>query len=97
MAIDPRVLSVPALVHGRVLLDAVDGAASLVVGFHGYGQLAEDHLEELRRLRGDHSWALAAVQALHPFYRRSDGTVAAGWMTRLDREQAIADNVAYVA
>ena len=38
---------------------------------------------------------MVAVQALHPFYTRS-GSVVASWMTSLDREQAIFDNVAWV-
>jgi predicted esterase len=37
---------------------------------------------------------LVAVQSLHPFYRR-DGTVVWSWMTRHDRERAIADNTRY--
>jgi predicted esterase len=35
------------------------------------------------------------VQALHPFYTR-DQRVVANWMTRQDREFAIADNIDYV-
>jgi len=36
------------------------------------------------------------VQALHRFYRRDGTTIAAGWMTREDRELMISDNIAYV-
>jgi predicted esterase len=39
---------------------------------------------------------LVSVQALHRFYTRANEVVAS-WMTREDREHAIADNVAYVA
>ena len=67
------------------------------MGFHGYGDRAESSLETLERIREDRPWALAAIQALHPFYRRSDGEVVASWMTRLDRELAITDNRLYVA
>ena len=35
------------------------------------------------------------MQALHPFYRKT-GEVVASWMTRLDRDRAIEDNLAYV-
>lgn len=88
---------IAALVHGRYLFEAPDAEGSpLLVGFHGYGENAERHLEELRRLPGASRWALCAVQALHPFYNRS-GDVIASWMTRLQREQAILDNVRYVA
>jgi predicted esterase len=88
---------IAALVHGRYLVEAPEAAGCpLLVGFHGYGENAEKHIEELRRLPGASRWALCAVQALHPFYNRS-GDVIACWMTRLQRERAIADNVRYVA
>jgi len=92
------VRQVAATIHGRYLLEApsdVEGAP-LLVGFHGYGENAERHLEELRRIPGASRCVLCAVQALHPFYNRS-GEVIACWMTSLDRERAIHDNVAYVA
>jgi predicted esterase len=81
-------------VHGRYLYRD-RGAARLLVGFHGYAENAEIHLAELDRLPGIESWSVLAVQALHPFYTRS-GQVVASWMTSLDREEAIADNVGWV-
>ena len=92
------VRQVAATVHGRYLLEAPTEAegAPLLVGFHGYGENAERHLEELRKIPGASRCVLCAVQALHPFYNRT-GEVIACWMTRLDREQAILDNVRYVA
>jgi len=39
---------------------------------------------------------VAAIQALHPFYTGRSERIVASWMTKLDREQAIADNKAYV-
>jgi len=39
---------------------------------------------------------LVSVQALHRFYSRGHEKVVASWMTRQDREQAIADNLGYV-
>ncbi|HVG06527.1 MAG TPA: phospholipase [Thermoanaerobaculia bacterium] len=92
------VRQVAATVHGRYLLEAPAEVerAPLLVGFHGYGENAERHLEELRRIPGAGRSVLCAVQALHPFYNRT-GEVIACWMTRLDREQAILDNVRYVA
>lgn len=94
--------SIAARVHGRYLLDlpepSVAGAGSLplLVGFHGYAENAEKSLEQMRRIPGSEGWALCAVQALHPFYNRANEVVA-NWMTRAGREQAILDNVAYVA
>lgn len=95
-----RIFHVPAQVHGRCLLSLPEGTEDstvLLVGFHGYGDRAESSLEALERIREDRPWALAAVQALHPFYRRTDGEVVASWMTSLDRELAITDNRLYVA
>jgi predicted esterase len=49
----------------------------------------------LERIPGHERWLLVAVQALHPFYHR-DEAVVANWMTRQDRELAIAENIGYV-
>lgn len=89
---------IATLIHGRYLLDLpsqMEGSP-LLVGFHGYGETADKHMEELRRIPGASRWALCAVQALHPFYNRT-GEVIASWMTRLDRDQAILDNIRYVS
>ena len=89
---------IATLVHGRFLVEPpADPAGSpLLVGFHGYGETADKHMEELRKIPGAAQWVLCAVQGLHPFYNRA-GEVIASWMTRLDRELAIADNVRYAA
>ena len=89
---------IAAQVHGRYVLEAPADPAGcpLVVGFHGYGENADRHLEELRRLPGAGRWVLCAVQALHPFYNRT-GEVIASWMTRQQRERAILDNLLYAA
>ncbi|MGN6184482.1 MAG: alpha/beta hydrolase [Thermoanaerobaculia bacterium] len=85
--------TIEASVHGRFL--HVDrGVDRLVIGFHGYAETAEMHLAELEKLPGIERWSLIAVQALHPFYTRS-GQVVASWMTSLDRELAMADNIEY--
>lgn len=89
-------LSVPALTHGRVLVEAGGDGTRLLVGCHGYGQGAEPVLDELRRIPGANTWRLVSVQALHRFYTRGDQAVVASWMTRQDREQAIADNIEYM-
>jgi predicted esterase len=94
----PVVHLVDARVHGRYLVrvPAASPPWPVMVGFHGYGEDAADHLRELVRIPSADEWLLVSVQALHPFYTRSDDRVVASWMTRLDREHAIADNVAYV-
>jgi predicted esterase len=83
-----------AAVHGRYLYED-RGAERLLVGFHGYAETAEIHMAELEKIPGIERWSVASVQALHPFYTRS-GSIVASWMTSLDRELAIADNLAYV-
>lgn len=90
---------VPAVTHGRVLIEH-DGDAAvssrLLVGFHGYGQSGEDMMADLRLIPGAEAWTRVSIQALNRFYTRGDSRVVASWMTREDREQAIADNIAYV-
>src|SRR6185436_3789551 len=81
-------------VHGRFLYEE-RGGDRLLVGFHGYAESAEVHLAELHRIEGSSGWSLAAIQALHPFYTKS-GEVVANWMTKVDRELAMADNIEYV-
>jgi len=67
----------------------------MLVGFHGY---AEDAGVQLERMRGAGTdWLLLSVQALHVFYRGRSSDVVASWMTRQNREAAIADNLAYVS
>jgi len=95
-----RSFQVPTTVHGHCVVEGPDeeaGPRPLLVGFHGYAETAETHLEALRALPGIAGWRRCAVQALHPFYRGKTGEVVASWMTRLNREQAIADNIRYVA
>ncbi|MDY7094881.1 MAG: phospholipase [Acidobacteriota bacterium] len=88
----------PATTHGRYLLEVPEGPGPfpLLMGFHGYGEAAEDLLAELRRIPGAEGWALCVVEALHRFYNRRQQTVVASWMTRRGRDQGIRDNIAYV-
>ena len=91
--------SIATRTHGRYLVvpPAALGPAPLLVGFHGYAEGAEAQLERLRTIPGADRWRLASIQGLHRFYQRRTNEVVAGWMTRQDRELAIADNLAYVA
>lgn len=82
--------------HGRYLIEAPAGAVATLVGFHGYQENAAVHMDVLRRIAGARPLNLISIQALHRFYTRG-GDVVAGWMTKEDRELAIADNIAYVA
>jgi predicted esterase len=85
--------------HGRYLVSppAAPGPAAVLVGFHGYAEPAEAQLERLRVIPGTDRWLIVSVQGLHQFYQRQRNEVIASWMTRQNRELAIADNAAYVA
>jgi len=90
--------SIATATHGRYLVvpAAASGPAPMLVGFHGYGEDAETQLERLRGIPGSADWIIVSIQALHRFYERRTDRVVASWMTRQDRESAIADNIAYV-
>ena len=91
--------TIAAATHGRYLIEppAASGPAPLLVGFHGYGESADTQLDRMRRIPGADGWLLVSIQGLHRFYQRRANEVVASWMTRQDRELAIADNLAYVA
>ena len=89
--------TIAAQIHGRYLVHTPTAeAVGTLCGFHGYKENADIHMAALRRIAGDRHWRLISVQALNRFYSKG-GDVVANWMTRQDREHAIADNVAYVA
>ena len=54
-------------------------------------------MSRLDAIPGTDTWTLIAIQALHRFYERKTNQVVASWMTRQDRDLAIADNIAYVS
>ena len=95
---DAAVHTIETATHGRYLVEppGTPGPAPLLVGFHGYGEHAERHLAELRRIPGAERWLRVAVQSLHRHYSADRRHVVGSWMTRQDRELAIADNIAYV-
>jgi predicted esterase len=73
---------------------APEDRSHFLVGFHGYGESAEKHFAELEQIPGAGRWTIVAVFALHRFYTKSNDVVGS-WMTRLDRDEAIADNLRY--
>lgn len=73
-----------------------EGPFPLLVGFHGYAEAAEDSMRQLVQIPGSDRWLLCAVQGLSAFYNRRTGTVVASWMTRFEREEAIAGNLRFV-
>ena len=90
--------SIPVTAHGRYLVAMPSRAAgplskaALLVGFHGYAEDAEIHLERLQSIPDSDRWLVVSVQALHRFYRGRSRDVVASWMTRQNRELAVADN-----
>ena len=85
-----------ARTHGRYLIDIPEHSRATLVGFHGYKENAAIHMDVLRRIAGARPLGLISIQGLHRFYSKG-GEVVASWMTKEDREHAIADNVDYVA
>jgi poly(3-hydroxybutyrate) depolymerase len=85
--------------HGRYLVRPPNrrDAAPILVGFHGYAESADVQLDRLRAIPGSERWCVVSIQGLHRFYQSRTNDVVASWMTRQDRELAIADNVAYVS
>jgi predicted esterase len=98
MARDTIFETISAATHGRYILDLPDGDGPfpLLVGFHGYAQHAEAMLEVLRRVPKTEGWVRASVQGLHTFYAGRTQEVVSSWMTRLNRELGINDNIAYI-
>ncbi|MFO1078987.1 MAG: phospholipase [Planctomycetota bacterium] len=96
MSAGPDIRAIAVTTHGRYLVEAPAGAGPwpVLLGFHGYAETAGVHHEQLVRLDPAHAWLRVSVQGLHRFYTRSQDVVAS-WMTREDRQLAIADNIAY--
>jgi predicted esterase len=69
----------------------------MLVGFHGYAEDAETQMERLRAIPESSSRICVSIQALNRFYQTRTGKVVGNWMTRQDREAAIADNIEYVS
>lgn len=90
-----KTLSIATTIHGRVLVRETHEPVAVVVGFHGYMENAAIQMERLEALPGSERWTLISIQGLHRFYRGRTEEVIAGWMTRQDREDMIADNIEY--
>jgi predicted esterase len=90
--------SIAVATHGRYLIvpPGVSGPAPILAGFHGYAEDAEMQLARLRGLPGSERCLIVSIQGLHSFYNRRTNQVVASWMTKQNREEAIADNIAYV-
>ncbi len=85
------------MTHGRYLAEPAGPGAPILVGFHGYAELADHEFRRLTSIDGSDRWSVVAVQGLHRFYRGRSQDVVASWMTTQDRDLAIADNIAYTS
>jgi predicted esterase len=83
-------------IHGRFLVDVPEHSRATLVGFHGYQENAALNFEVLKKIADGRSVGLISVQGLHRFYTRANDVVAS-WMTKEDRDAAIADNIEYVS
>ncbi len=94
----PLLRHAPATVQGRYLVKPPRASVAKHhwIGFHGQAQSAENMLDTFTRSVPGDDWLVVSVQALNQHYAGRSQDVVASWMTRLDREFAIASNVAYV-
>jgi predicted esterase len=92
--LDTRTISTTT--HGRYLVEIPEHSRATLIGFHGYQENAAITLEVLRQIAKGRSIGLVSIQGLHRFYTKANEVIAS-WMTKEDRELAIADNLAYVS
>jgi predicted esterase len=84
--------------HGRYLVAAPERRPrGILIGCHGYAEQASIQMDRQQAIAGLSDWLLVSVQGLHRFYRPRSQEVIASWMTREDRELAVADNSAFVS
>jgi predicted esterase len=88
--------TIPTQTHGRYLVDIPEHSRATLVGFHGYQENAAITFDVLKQIAAGRSIGIISIQGLHRFYNRGNDVIAS-WMTKEDREHAIADNIAYVA
>jgi predicted esterase len=63
---------------------------------HGYGQLANEFLQDFEQLNNEHT-LVVAPEGMNHFYRKGfSGPVGANWMTRHFREDEIRDYAKYL-
>lgn len=96
--VDPQWLHVETRRTARIAIAGTPGPDihDLWIVLHGIGQLADSMLRKCAPLAGP-GRLLVAPEGLSRFYRDAQyQRVGASWMTRLDREAEIADQVFYL-
>jgi len=89
-------ITVPRTAHYFILGEPGPHIRRLWIVCHGYGQLADEFLEQFHLLN-DGETLVVAPEGLNHFYRKGfDGPPGASWMTRRHRETQIADYTQYL-
>ena len=64
--------------------------------FHGYGMLSQYFIKKFKNLENNQT-VIISPEALSRFYiGKNYERVGASWMTKLDREQEISDNILFL-
>ena len=92
----PDMPSIKTRTNGYYLVGPSSTKSPLLVGFHGYAQMASDNMKILEQIAKNREMTRCAIQALNLFYTRKNDVVA-NWMTKFNRLEAIEDNISYVA
>lgn len=73
-----------------------EAAKVLILAFHGYGQLAEEFIDNFSFLDPDR-YFIVCPEGLHRFYLKgTSGDIGASWMTREDRDTDISNYRSFV-
>jgi len=68
----------------------------IVIAFHGYGQLANEFINNFEVVKSEERFIIAP-EALNRFYFRGfGGKIGASWMTKEDRENEIKDYLSFL-
>lgn len=80
-----------------VLGEISEKVKSVLFVLHGYGQLAEDFIQNFEPIASD-SVLIIAPEALNRFYLKSyKGKIGATWTTKINRENEIVDYTNYLS
>ena len=92
------VFNISTQINGKYLIESNTSDNKfdwLIVGFHGFGELAEKQMERMLLVESLENCLYCSIQALHPIYNK-DGSNGSSWMTPLNREMSIKDNLNYI-
>jgi len=91
-----RNISVPKTARFYLSGEITDNIKSVWFVLHGYGQLAEEFIQNFESISDDHT-LVVAPEALNRFYWKGfHGKIGATWMTKEDRLNEIKDYVNFL-